>query len=133
MCFFDCKCKSLKRLGENRKKTKRNIKQTEKLEGKQKKQKYRISSPRTSANKSHKLFAEVRGLEILYFCFLCFPSSFSVFFCFYMCFFDCKCKSLKRLGENRKTTERNITKNIKTRRKTEKTEIQDFQPTNLRE
>ena len=24
-------------------------------------------------------------------------------FCLYMCFFDCKCKSLKRLGENIKT------------------------------
>ena len=54
MCFFDCKCKSLKRLGENRKKTKRNRKQTEQLEGKHKqKQKYRISSPRTSAKNKY--------------------------------------------------------------------------------
>ena len=35
-----------------------------------------------------------------FFSFLCFPYSFYVFFCFYMCSFDCKCKSLKRLGEN---------------------------------
>ena len=27
-------------------------------------------------------------------------------FCFYMCLFDCKCKSLKRLGENKKTRRR---------------------------
>ena len=31
---------------------------------------------------------------------LCFPLSFYVIFCFYKCFFDCKCKSLKILGEN---------------------------------
>ena len=49
-------------------------------------------------------------------------------------FFDCKCKSLKRLGENRKTTERNrkTTEQLKGKHK-KKTEIQDFQPTNLRE
>ena len=46
MCCFDCKCKSLNRLAENRK-TKRNRNNTEKLREKQKKQqKYRISSPR---------------------------------------------------------------------------------------
>ena len=53
LCFFDCKCKSLKRLGENIKQTERNRKTTEKLEGKQKKQKYRISSPRTSAKNKY--------------------------------------------------------------------------------
>ena len=45
MCLFDCKCKSLNRLGENSK----NIKQQKPLREQQKKQKYRISSPRTSA------------------------------------------------------------------------------------
>ena len=44
-------------------------------------QKYRISSPRTSANKSHQIFAEVRGLDIVYFCFFS-------FFLFKMCFFE---------------------------------------------
>ena len=44
MCFFDGKCKSLNRLGEN-------IKQTENNNITTHKQKYRISSPRTSANK----------------------------------------------------------------------------------
>ena len=90
--FFNCKCKSLKRLGENmfkkkipnkkeKENSKKNIKRKVTLKRKRKKQKYRISSPRISANKSHKLFAEVRGLEILYFCFLlCFSSSFSVLF-----------------------------------------------------
>ena len=39
---------------------------------------------------------------ILLFCLfvLCFPYSFYVVVCCYMCCFDCKCKSLKRLGEN---------------------------------
>ena len=87
MCFVDCKCKGLKRLSENRK-TERNRQQHIKTRREtQKQQKYRISSPRTSANKSHKLFAEVRGLDILYLCFYfyflkCFPSSFLFFFMF---------------------------------------------------
>ena len=67
--FFDCKCKSLKK---TRRKQKNKHKETENTQNNSKKnrkqQKYRISSPRTSANKSHKLFAEVRGLDILYFC-----------------------------------------------------------------
>ena len=46
MCFFDCKCKSLKRLGEHINKQKETENKTEKLEEKQNKQKYRISSPR---------------------------------------------------------------------------------------
>ena len=38
----------------------------------------------------------------LFFCcfFLCFPLSFYVFYVFICVVFDCKCKSLKRLGEN---------------------------------
>ena len=38
-----------------------------------------------------------------------------------LCFFDCKCKSLKRLGENIQTTEINRQINSKTRRTTFKT------------
>ena len=50
-----------------------------------------------------------------------FSLSFFVFIvCFYMCLFDCKCKNLKRLGENRQNTERNRNKHIKHQRKTEK-------------
>ena len=47
------------------------------------------------------------GWEISVFCFLfksivvCFPSSFYVCLMFLYVFFDCKCKSLKRLGENK--------------------------------
>ena len=54
----------------------------------------------------------------------------------YVFFLDCKCKSLKRLGENNKqhkeTNKQNI-KNSKNNIKTKTTEIQDFQLTNLRE
>ena len=64
--------------------------------------------------------------------FLCFPSSFFVFLlCFYMCFFDCKCKSLKRLGKNRKKTERNIKKkqkNSKENRKNRNTGFPTHEP-----
>ena len=79
MCLFDCKCNNLKRLGENNKhRKKQNKQQKNSKESISTKHKYRISSPRTSANKSHKLFAEVRGLDILYFCSFCFSSSFYV-------------------------------------------------------
>ena len=49
----------------------------------------------------------------------------------YMCFFDCRCKNLNKLGENIF-----LKKNIKKQKSFEKnikTEIQDIQPTNLRE
>ena len=100
----------LKKTRRKQKQTERNRRNTEKLKEKHKQQqKYRISSPRTSAKKMCDLFAEVRGLDILYFCcfyvflrvvlfsfeFLCVS-----FLCCYMCFFDCKCKHLKILGEN---------------------------------
>ena len=50
----------------------------------------------------------------------------SVFLFLYM-FFDCKCKSLKRLGENINNRKK-LKNNRKTQRKTETTEIQDIQP-----
>ena len=137
MCFLFLyllfSCKSLKRLGENIiQQTERNRKTTEQLEEKQKQQKYRISSPRTSANKSHKLFAEVRGLDILYFCvfILCVSLSFFVFlFMFlYVLLFVCFCFRFFLLCfrlvflsfciYNRKTHIKHKTQNIKTRRKT---------------
>ena len=68
MCFFDCKCKHLKRLDENIKnkqtETETNQEKTRRKTLKQQ-HKYRISSPRTSANNLCDLFAEVRGLDIL--------------------------------------------------------------------
>ena len=136
ICCFDCKCKSLKRLGENTKTNRKKHNQHNNSKNnicKTKTQKYRISSPRTSANKSHKLFAEVRGLEILYlccFCLLCFiyiyiyiyicvSSSCFVLFCVFLC---CLCFRLVFLScciYNRKKTHINTeNKHNTTRRKT---------------
>ena len=56
-----------------------------------------------------------------------------LFMLLYM-FFDCKCKSLKILGEHRKTQQKETettTEKLKEKQKT--TDIHDFQPTNLRE
>ena len=124
MCFFDCKCKSLKRLGENRKTTERNInkKQNNSKEN---------SKNRNTGFPAHEPLRKInisKGLagRFSFFVLLCFPSSsFFLFYflfyklCFYMCFFDCKCKSLKRLGENIKQTERNIIKTEKNRKQLE--------------
>ena len=59
----------------------------------------------------------------------CFPSSCFVLFMFvYMCF-DCKCKSLKQVGEHITNNNTNKQKrNIQTQRNTETTEIQYIQP-----
>ena len=82
MCLFDCKCKSLNQLGENmtiknRKKQKYNRKASRKTKKHRTKQKYIISQPEPEIY----LFAEVRGLDILYllllFC-LCLSRSLSV-------------------------------------------------------
>ena len=103
LCFFDCKCKSLKRLGENRKQTETNRKTTEQLEGKQKTNRntgYPAHEPPRKINISKGL----AGRFLLFFVlFVVFLRVDSVVFCFYMCLFDCKCKCLKRLGENIKT------------------------------
>ena len=82
---------NLKKLGENinrqKELKKENIKTRRKTFLKKKKQKYRISSSRTSANKSHKLFVDVRGLDILYFFFVyVFIIVFLLFLCFFMFF-----------------------------------------------
>ena len=50
-----------------------------------------------------------------------------------MCFFDCKCKSLKRLGENIKNNRKKQQKEEQLKEQQKTTEIQDIQPTNLRE
>ena len=57
--------------------------------------------------------------------FLCFLFLFMLSFefccfclCFYMCLFDCKCKSLKRLGENIKKTKINHKETYKKTKKT---------------
>ena len=74
------------------------------------------------------------GIFFFFFMFLMFSFEFLCFsFCIYMCFFDCKCKNLKRLGEKQTTKHKETKNNRTTRMKTDKTEIQDFQLTNLRE
>ena len=54
------------------------------------------------------------GWEIMYLCFVCyfvvfFSKLVYVLFCCYMCFFDCNCKSLNRLGESITKTQTNRT------------------------
>ena len=86
-------------------------------------QKYRISSPQTSANKSHKIFAEVRGLDIPYFYLLKRLSySFLLFFvfCFFLFLFQCfrlVCLSFciyNRQNMYKHKTQNNSKKNITT-------------------
>ena len=80
------------------------------------------------------------GRFLLFVCFFLFLFLCSFEFSFYVCsvfiyvFVDCKCKSLKSLGENiTNKTERNRKTIEKLKGKQNNTEIQDFQPTNLRE
>ena len=89
MFFFDCKCKSLNRLGEHIKQNMKNINKTEKLREKQQIRNTGYPAhepPRTSIIY---LSAEVRGLDILYFGFSCFFSKlFGLsFFCSFLFFF----------------------------------------------
>ena len=118
VCFY-CKCNSLKRLGENRTTTERNIIQ-KKL--KEKQNNINTGFPAHEPPRKIDISKCLAGIFLLFLFFFMFSleDSFYVFL-FYMflyVFFECKCKSLKRLGENRTTTERNIHKNIKTRRNT---------------
>ena len=71
-----------------------------------------ISSPRTSANK----YLSGSRWEIMNVCFfLFFRCLFSYIYIYYVfiCFFDCKCESLNRLGENRKARNRNTTEKLR--------------------
>ena len=69
MCLFDCKYKSLNKLGGNRKT--RNRKETEKLREKHNKTEIQYIQPSTRPLINIIYFlAEVRGLDILYFCFV---------------------------------------------------------------
>ena len=69
-----------------------------------------ISSPRTSANNLCDLFAEVRGLDILYFCCCCCCSlSFYVFlYVYFCCFYVLALSFLSFCIYNRKNTYKNI-------------------------
>ena len=92
-------------------KTERNRTTTEQLEEKHKKQQTNTGFP---AHEPPRKINFSKGLAGRFLCFfssavyvvLCFPLSFYVVCCCYMCFFDCKCKNIKILGENSKTTER---------------------------
>ena len=64
------------------------------------KQKYRISSPRPDREQIFIRFRLGNKLCLWCFCVLCFLEAVYLLFCCYMCLFDCKCRSLKRLGEN---------------------------------
>ena len=71
------------------------------------------------------------GRFLLFLFVMLFFELFYVFvFVFLYVFFDCKCKRLKRLGENIKQNKQNINNNKKTtlRNNYEKSEIQDIQP-----
>ena len=105
-----------------RKHKQKNRNKTEQLEEKHKNNNtgYR---PRTSANKSHKIFAEVRGLDILYFCFyvfllvvlfcLCFLC---LFLCFRLVFLSCCIYNQKNTYKSTKKKQNNSKENIKTKR-----------------
>ena len=130
---FRQKLKTTRRKEKNKQKE-TNIKQKsfeKNIKTLQTKQKYSISSPRTSANKYMiyiyiyiyiYIFAEVRGLDILYCCFsvvfsrscLCFMSaSFCCVFCFRLVYLSFCIYNRKR-HENIKTNMKSFEKNIKT-------------------
>ena len=128
MCFFDCKCKDLKRLGGNRK-----------TEQKQNRQTRRNTQNRNTGFPAHEPPRKMnisKGLAGIFFVFFLFLIMFSFeFLCFLFLyvFFDCKCKSSKRLGENKNNKKHNRNKTEKLEGTQKQTEIQHFQPTNLRE
>ena len=118
MCFFDCKCKSLNRLGENitTKQTQTVIKQ----KSLEKNIKHRNTGYPALDPTGNKYFSG-SGWRIMYF---------SCFKCVYMCLFDCKCKNLNRLGENikQKQHRQNIHNTEKLREKQHKTHINTGYP-----
>ena len=90
MCVFDCKCKRLKRLGENITKQKETYKKHKQLEEKQNKTKIQDIQPSTRPRKKN--ISKVPAGRFMFF-----PP-------FFICVvFNCKGKSLKRLGENKQT------------------------------
>ena len=93
VCFAHT-CKSLKRLGKNKHKSKHKT-NTHKKHSRKKTQ----HTTNTGPPAHH--FAEV---------FFCFRLLCLCLFCLYLCFFDCKCKSLNRLGENIKQQQTNSEK-----------------------
>ena len=85
---FDCKCKSFKRLSENRKATKQHINTTETLREKHIKQNINTGYPAHEPPRINitYLFAEVRGLDILYFyCVVVFSKLFCLIYVYVLC------------------------------------------------
>ena len=116
ICLFDCKCNNLNRLGENiTTNRKKHNKQKNNSKKNKQQHRYRISSPRTSANKSHKIFAEVRGLDILYFLLFFFELLYVLFSFFFFFSFFSSCFRLVFSSfciYNRTHTYNNIKQNI---------------------
>ena len=126
MCCFDCKCESLNWLGENINKQKETNQKQKSFKKNKKQQKYRISSPRTTQNIS----AEVRGLDILYFCSVCFMFFSKLFWLLFCFFLFCLCFRLVYLSfciYNRNNTYKNRT-NIKSFEKNKKNIISQPEP-----
>ena len=87
-CFFDCRCKRLNRLGENKHNNK-NIKASRKTL-KTKQTEIQDIQPRTRPRINViDLFAEVRGLDILYLCFFCVFMFFVLEDCIYIYIYIC--------------------------------------------
>ena len=150
MCLFDCKCKSLKRLGENIKQNRKKQTTKEKLEGEHK-QNINTGFPAREPLRKMNISKGLAGRFLFFFFFfffLCFPLIYiyiyiHIYFLFFLfkdnmllyVFFDCKCKSLKRLGENINNKHKETYKQTEQLEGKQKktTETNDFQPTNLRE
>ena len=131
--FFDCKCKSLKRLGEYIKKNRKKHKQTQNNS-----KKNRNNKNINTVFPAHELPRNInisKGLAGRFlFLFYVFLRVFLFCLLFICVFVDCKCKSLKILGENINKTEINTNTTDKLEETHNKqTEEQDIQPRNLRE
>ena len=126
MCLFDCKCKSLNRLGERinkqirkthqqnqqTKSFEKNTTKTTDIQDIQPSTRPRINISQVPAGK---WCISVCSVFMFFFCF-----SRSCLCCLSVCIcvFDCKCKSLNRLGENRtQQTDINKSNNRNTSRK----------------
>ena len=129
MCFFDCKCKSLKRLGENIKTNNKKTKRTTQLKEKHKQTEIQDFQPSTRPRKIN-ISQGLAGRFLLFFFFMYFMCLFMFslefvfmfFFVFLYVCFDCKCKSLKRLGENIKQKHKETNKHKNSKKNIKQTE-----------
>ena len=131
MCCFDCRCKNLKQKLEEHITNNRNNNRTT-----------RITNTSTNINTWFPAHEPPRQIDISKglagrFMFFLFYVVLRVVLLFvlngFMCCFDCKCKHLKRLGEHRTNIKKHKQQHKHSKKNIKQTEIQDFQPTNLRE